>query len=149
MIPSRARLLLSMTSNYVISSNLNSTYHIYYLSLSAITITQQPSLRYFGSFRTYGTRSYRPSSYPRLCHNTKHHTNRVINRFRPTLAIWGITAGLGVSLYLSEVPLFQKDVLRKIPFVSLKSFSGTKLNEVLFLLATLPISFYRHPPCRL
>lgn len=43
---------------------------------------------------------------------------RVINRFRPTLAIWGVTLGLGVSLYLSEVPLFQKDVLRKVPVVS-------------------------------
>jgi ubiquinol-cytochrome c reductase subunit 10 len=37
------------------------------------------------------------------------------------MAIWGLTAGLGVSLYLSEVPLFQKDVLRKIPFVSISS----------------------------
>jgi hypothetical protein len=41
-----------------------------------------------------------------------------MNRFRPTLAIWGVTLGLGVSLYLSDVPLFQKDVLRKVPVVS-------------------------------
>ena len=42
----------------------------------------------------------------------------MLNRFRPTLAIWGVTLGLGVSLYLSDVPLFQKDVLRKVPVVS-------------------------------
>jgi hypothetical protein len=32
--------------------------------------------------------------------------------------LWGGGIGIAVSLFLSDVPLFQKDVLRKIPAVS-------------------------------
>jgi hypothetical protein len=39
-------------------------------------------------------------------------------RWRGPLLLWGGGIGIAVSLFLSDVPLFQKDVLRKIPAVS-------------------------------
>nr|XP_018261012.1 ubiquinol-cytochrome c reductase subunit 10 [Kwoniella dejecticola CBS 10117]OBR83170.1 ubiquinol-cytochrome c reductase subunit 10 [Kwoniella dejecticola CBS 10117] len=33
------------------------------------------------------------------------------------LMIWGVAAGGAVSLFLSDVPLFRKDVLIKVPVV--------------------------------
>lgn len=39
-------------------------------------------------------------------------------RWRAPLAFWGIGAGAAVSLFLSDVPIFQRDVLKKIPVVS-------------------------------
>jgi hypothetical protein len=118
---------------------------VYYMTRSSTTISPiQLSSVSSISISFIITTSRHTSSHPPyhcLYYHTKLDTNRVINRFRPTLAIWGITAGLGVSLYLSEVPLFQKDVLRKIPFVSLPLCGGTTLNEVTFsLLAALPFS---------
>ena len=44
--------------------------------------------------------------------------DRRLSGWRPTLAIWGFAAAGAVSLFMSDVPLYQKDVLRKIPFVS-------------------------------
>ncbi|AFR94333.2 ubiquinol-cytochrome c reductase subunit 10 [Cryptococcus neoformans] len=35
----------------------------------------------------------------------------------PSAAVWGVAAGAAVSFYLSEVPIFQKDVLIKVPVV--------------------------------
>ncbi|WVN87526.1 uncharacterized protein L203_102709 [Cryptococcus depauperatus CBS 7841] len=35
----------------------------------------------------------------------------------PTAAIWGVAAGAAVSFLLSDVPLFQKDVLIKVPML--------------------------------
>ena len=32
--------------------------------------------------------------------------------------VWGVGIGLAVTLFLSDVPLFQRDVLKKIPAVS-------------------------------
>jgi hypothetical protein len=109
-----------------------------------ITISPKPSHRYHPSTTSHShisaTLSSYLSSYSLLFRDMERNINRVINRFRPTLAIWGITAGLGVSLYLSEVPLFQKDVLRKIPFVSSMIFRGTTLNEVpLSVLAAISV----------
>ncbi|WWC91825.1 uncharacterized protein L201_006772 [Kwoniella dendrophila CBS 6074] len=34
-----------------------------------------------------------------------------------TLVLWGGAAGFAVSLFLSDVPLFRKDVLIKVPVV--------------------------------
>lgn len=34
------------------------------------------------------------------------------------MMIWGAGAGLAVTLFMSSVPVFQKDVLKKIPAVS-------------------------------
>jgi ubiquinol-cytochrome c reductase subunit 10 len=45
-------------------------------------------------------------------------TDRLLRPFRSSLIGWGVTAGVAVSLFMSPVPLFQKDVLQKIPFVS-------------------------------
>jgi hypothetical protein len=97
------------TNSVYYSTRTLTIYHDNPITISSVSPSITPmTLRHMSS---------RPP-HPRLYRNTKLDINRVINRFRPTLAIWGITAGLGVSLYLSEVPLFQKDVLRKIPFVS-------------------------------
>ncbi|KAK1927776.1 cytochrome b-c1 complex subunit 10 [Papiliotrema laurentii] len=38
--------------------------------------------------------------------------------FRPALAVWGIGAGAAVALFASDIPLFQKDVLQKIPVIN-------------------------------
>ncbi|WWD19733.1 hypothetical protein CI109_104197 [Kwoniella shandongensis] len=38
-----------------------------------------------------------------------------LSGWTPTLAVWGVTAGAAVSLFLSDVPLFRKDVLIKVP----------------------------------
>ncbi|OCF38021.1 ubiquinol-cytochrome c reductase subunit 10 [Kwoniella heveanensis BCC8398] len=38
--------------------------------------------------------------------------------WRTPLVFWGVAAGAAVSLFLSDVPLFKKDVLIKIPVVS-------------------------------
>lgn len=38
---------------------------------------------------------------------------------RPALAVWGAGLGLAVTLFFSPVPVFQRDVLKKIPAVSL------------------------------
>jgi hypothetical protein len=40
-------------------------------------------------------------------------------RWRAPLAFWGVGAGAAVGLFLSDVPIFQRDVLKKIPVVSL------------------------------
>lgn len=45
-------------------------------------------------------------------------TGRRLIRWRGPLALWGAGVGVAVALFLSDVPLFQKDVLRKIPAVS-------------------------------
>lgn len=45
-------------------------------------------------------------------------SNRRLARWRPTLAIWGIGAAGAVSLLMSDVPLYQRDVLKKIPLVA-------------------------------
>ncbi|WVR07564.1 hypothetical protein IAU60_004606 [Kwoniella sp. DSM 27419] len=38
-------------------------------------------------------------------------------QWRSPLMIWGVAAGAAVSLFLSDVPLFKKDVLIKVPVV--------------------------------
>ncbi|KAK4689138.1 hypothetical protein P7C73_g951, partial [Tremellales sp. Uapishka_1] len=43
--------------------------------------------------------------------------HRKLMAMRPTLAVWGIGAGVAVSLFMSSVPIFQTDVLKKIPAV--------------------------------
>lgn len=67
---------------------------------------------------------------------------RRLSRWRPTLAIWGVGAGVAVALFMSDVPLFQKDVLKKIPVVSprirsppapthvLESFADTSVSSI-------------------
>ncbi|WVQ77486.1 hypothetical protein IAR50_007172 [Cryptococcus sp. DSM 104548] len=40
-----------------------------------------------------------------------------LSKWGPSLVFWGAGAGTFVSLLLSEVPLFQKDILRKVPVV--------------------------------
>jgi len=142
-----ARLRCYMTTKFIlISPNTNSPYSVCHMTRSSTIYYNKPttvSCMYLVDNVIiapphHSIQSPLLASSPLSWYNRK--TNRVINRFRPTLAIWGITAGLGVSLYLSEVPLFQKDVLRKIPFVSLISFGGTTLNEVpLSVMAALPV----------
>lgn len=44
--------------------------------------------------------------------------NRRLRYWGPTAAVWGVAAGAAVSFFLSEVPIFQKDVLIKVPVVS-------------------------------
>lgn len=39
------------------------------------------------------------------------------SRWIPTLAMWGAAAGGAVALFMSGVPIFQTDVLKKIPFL--------------------------------
>lgn len=34
-----------------------------------------------------------------------------------TLGIWGAAAGGAVALFMQKVPIFQRDVLDKVPFV--------------------------------
>ncbi|KAL1413294.1 hypothetical protein Q8F55_001050 [Vanrija albida] len=38
--------------------------------------------------------------------------------FAPSLIGWGVGAGAAVALFMGSVPIFQKDVLRKIPVVA-------------------------------
>ncbi|WVR00089.1 hypothetical protein IAU59_007231 [Kwoniella sp. CBS 9459] len=38
--------------------------------------------------------------------------------WRTPLIFWGVAGGAAVSLFLSDVPLFKKDVLIKIPVVA-------------------------------
>ncbi|ORY35806.1 hypothetical protein BCR39DRAFT_34208 [Naematelia encephala] len=38
-----------------------------------------------------------------------------LSGFRPSLVGWGVAAGAAVALFMSDIPVFQKDVLRKIP----------------------------------
>lgn len=40
------------------------------------------------------------------------------DRWLPSFALWGAAAGGAVTLFLSPVPIFQADVLKKIPVVS-------------------------------
>jgi hypothetical protein len=42
-------------------------------------------------------------------------------QWRTPALIWGIAAGGAVSLFMSDVPLFKKDVLMKVPVVSLNA----------------------------
>jgi len=44
---------------------------------------------------------------------------RFFRPFRSSVIFWGAGAGFAVSLFLSSVPLFKKDVLQKIPVVRL------------------------------
>nr|ODO04199.1 ubiquinol-cytochrome c reductase subunit 10 [Cryptococcus depauperatus CBS 7855] len=43
--------------------------------------------------------------------------SRRLRFWAPTAAIWGVAAGAAVSFLLSDVPLFQKDVLIKVPML--------------------------------
>ncbi|EJT50566.1 hypothetical protein A1Q1_08268 [Trichosporon asahii var. asahii CBS 2479] len=45
-------------------------------------------------------------------------TPELLRPFRSSLIGWSVTAGVAVSLFMSPVPLFQKDVLQKIPFLA-------------------------------
>lgn len=44
---------------------------------------------------------------------------RLLRPFARSAIFWGGGAGIAVALFMSPVPLFQKDVLRKIPVVRL------------------------------
>ncbi|PWN20628.1 hypothetical protein BCV69DRAFT_299109 [Microstroma glucosiphilum] len=44
-------------------------------------------------------------------------TPGVVMSWVPSLALWGGAAGGAVLLFMSKVPIFQHDVLDKIPFV--------------------------------
>lgn len=44
-----------------------------------------------------------------------HHPCRLLCRWIPSLALWGGAAAGGVALFMSQVPIFQNDVLKKIP----------------------------------
>jgi hypothetical protein len=46
------------------------------------------------------------------------------------LGLWGIGAGAAVTLFMSDVPVFRKDVLLKIPFVGF------------FFLCSFPLSWH-------
>ncbi|RSH82540.1 uncharacterized protein EHS24_007520 [Apiotrichum porosum] len=37
--------------------------------------------------------------------------------FGPSLMFWGAGAGVAVSLFMSPVPIFQRDVLHRFPFL--------------------------------
>ena len=39
------------------------------------------------------------------------------HRWIPSLAFWGVGAGGAATLFLSGVPLFQEDVLKKFPIL--------------------------------
>jgi hypothetical protein len=45
---------------------------------------------------------------------------RHLTKWRTPAMIWGVAAGGAVSLFMSDVPIFQRDVLRHIPVVSLR-----------------------------
>ncbi|KAL0088845.1 ubiquinol-cytochrome-c reductase complex subunit-domain-containing protein [Phycomyces blakesleeanus] len=54
---------------------------------------------------------------------------KIMNVF-PSLAIWGIAGAAAFSLLGSDVPIVQKDVLSKVPFVGGYWFvSGKDLEE--------------------
>ncbi|BEI89628.1 uncharacterized protein CcaverHIS019_0209900 [Cutaneotrichosporon cavernicola] len=44
-------------------------------------------------------------------------TPELLRPFASSAIFWGAGAGIAVSLFMSSVPLFQKDVLDKIPVV--------------------------------
>ncbi|CAK9785606.1 hypothetical protein CC85DRAFT_301298 [Cutaneotrichosporon oleaginosum] len=44
-------------------------------------------------------------------------TPEFLRPFASSAIFWGAGAGIAVSLFMSSVPLFQKDVLDKIPVV--------------------------------
>jgi hypothetical protein len=48
----------------------------------------------------------------------------------PSLALWGGAAGGAVLLFMSKVPIFQHDVLDKIPFI--KTFYVGEYHEAWF-----------------
>ncbi|PWN93223.1 hypothetical protein FA10DRAFT_298633 [Acaromyces ingoldii] len=41
-----------------------------------------------------------------------------VYKWLPTFAVWGVGLGGAVTLFMSQVPLFQNDVLKKIPIVA-------------------------------
>ncbi|KAF8308755.1 hypothetical protein DL93DRAFT_2170872 [Clavulina sp. PMI_390] len=41
----------------------------------------------------------------------------VLRRWVPALGVWGVAAGAGVTLFMSDVPVFRQDVLHKIPLL--------------------------------
>jgi hypothetical protein len=64
-------------------------------------------------------------------------------RWRGPLLLWGGGIGIAVSLFLSDVPLFQKDVLRKIPAVSSLTFVGEFSDIVNLATHQYPLSIHR------
>ncbi|GMK59185.1 hypothetical protein CspeluHIS016_0702000 [Cutaneotrichosporon spelunceum] len=44
-------------------------------------------------------------------------TPELLRPFGSSLVIWGAGAGIAVALFMSSVPIFQRDVLDKIPVV--------------------------------
>lgn len=48
-----------------------------------------------------------------------HSTPTVVFKWAPTLALWGGAGAGAVMLFMSSVPIFKKDVLIKLPVVSL------------------------------
>ena len=43
--------------------------------------------------------------------------HRRLSGFRAPLIVWGVGIGVAVSLFMSSVPLFKKDILQKVPVV--------------------------------
>jgi hypothetical protein len=50
-------------------------------------------------------------------------------RMGPSLALWGVGIGAAVTLFMSPTPIFQKDVLHKIPLVRPCPFSYVQNAE--------------------
>jgi ubiquinol-cytochrome c reductase subunit 10 len=42
-------------------------------------------------------------------------SHTTFHRWVPSLVLWGGAAAGGVTLYMSQVPIFQNDVLKKFP----------------------------------
>lgn len=56
-----------------------------------------------------------------------------LRAWAPSLALWGVGTGLTLSYLLSNTPIFQHDVLIKLPIVCLCPCSITRFSHVVLL----------------
>ncbi|KAJ9108754.1 hypothetical protein QFC21_000074 [Naganishia friedmannii] len=41
-----------------------------------------------------------------------------VKHYQPSILLWGGAIGAGVALFAQAIPIFQKDILKKVPLVA-------------------------------